>query len=220
MLKIALMVWNNNVICKILDMDEKLRGKCNFQSENKISILSVSCPAITSSALFIRGSDRSKDDNISICVCENKTMAFKHANAISESVKEFNKIYGYKKECVINIQNPFEETKPTNEKLKINILKWQNSLLVQVVDIGEVDRGRKSITFDNFTLKSVSRTEAHNSRTLFVRGTEKSRDNEISMINFNDFINTQKYINNVIKATKLWNCSSEDYVQVVDFFLR
>lgn len=219
MLKIALMIWDNNIICKILNMEETLRGRCDFTAKNGISIHSCTCPAIDKSNLFIWGNNSERDNSIISYHCKTRTSAFKYAKKIIAAVNEFNKKSGYKDECVINIQNPFLNSRYENKSLKINILKWENSLIIQVVDIKNSDRNNKCIYFDNFTMQSRHYTSAL-SNALFVSGDDIFLDKCVAIINFKTYAETQNYIEKVIEGTKIWNNTTENHVKITEVILR
>ena len=66
MLKVDLKLMNNVIVGQVLEQDESLRGKGRILSDGTVDIRSDNAPELDCTNLFIRGEEKSKDND---CFC-------------------------------------------------------------------------------------------------------------------------------------------------------
>lgn len=213
MLKVAFFVFGNELIAQIVDMSEGIRNNKRFTASNGIHIVSSDCPDITTDTLYIRGCDKSRDNELIFYRCANNREAMEKAKAIMLAVKEATK---NENSVMLVTEKDFFDTVELNGTLKINMLKWQNSLIIKIIDINDNDRGTKSITHNRLIIKSASHPQLSET-TLYVRGTHNKYDNEVLHLSFSSSLGVKKFADNIISGVKKWNDSTENTVQFYDF---
>ena len=85
-------LWDNDFAWKIVKQNEEILKRNEF-IDKELNVESFRSPEFLSlkNKLYIRGSEKRSDDNISICTAEEKAL-------IEEKVKAINEKYGIKKQ--------------------------------------------------------------------------------------------------------------------------
>lgn len=91
MLKIKFWRIENVILMKILEQgDEIERGRFKFKASNGITLASSDNPQIIAERLFIRGKDKSDDENVVACEYTTTETAKELLKNHIEAVKEYN----------------------------------------------------------------------------------------------------------------------------------
>ena len=89
-LKLKLLRIENVVLMKILNQDELTRNNISFEGSNKFHLQSGECPELDGDYIFLRGSEKDKDDMIVSRDCYTEVEANNYIKKIVELVKEYN----------------------------------------------------------------------------------------------------------------------------------
>lgn len=90
MLKVDLKLMNNVIVGQVLEQDESLRGKGKIFSDDKVDIRSDNEPELDCTTLFIRGEEKSSDND---CFChsyDSAEEAEEYYNAFLKAIEKIN----------------------------------------------------------------------------------------------------------------------------------
>lgn len=229
MFKILLITFNDKLIIKVIKADDSLSGQRYSIGNVKVSFGNVPTDICTDSQaikVYIQTTPAQLRNNIGtlgFVTLNNKSHAKTIANTIYDAlnvlIKTKPKLKG---SCVEVIFDIFDNSDFTpNSCLKINGLKIDNYLFIQIADMKDSDIHKTLRTPNGFCLSSVTSPEiSAYDMTLYVRGRRNEFDNLVCYENFDDMSLMLKYIDSLKLAVKQWNNdNNDDNVTIYDFLL-
>ena len=213
MLKVVFLTMGNVLCARITDMSEGIRGNLSFTASNGYRIRSYERPDFDERIFYVRGNDRDRDNDIIFYKCRNSSEAVLFANKIISAITELTK---NDNSAILIVEKDLFNVVNIDGTLKLNMLKWDNWLFVKIVDMDDKDRGNKRISHNNITIKSANHPQL-TENILFVRGTYKSRDDEISYYRFDSFSEIKTVVDDIKAGVNIWNNNTENTVQFYDF---
>lgn len=221
-IKISIGVLDTTVILQILYVPEKLRGtNVFFRSKDNFPLSSVCCPELDEKRLYVWGNNTEGDDYVVTYSTYDKTSAVQLANRVCNAINEYNNITdpncdGYIKPMIMDCF--FNKNTLTTTELSFDILRWGNVLAINNTGINDSDRGTKCITHKNFSLRSKERPSVDGyNNVLYVRGTNVDKDNYICIKQFGNAGELLTFLDKLAEATKKWNCSDKNTIQINSF---
>ena len=229
MFKILLITFGDKLIIKVIKADKILSGQYYDIENTTISFGNAPTNIYIDSRTIriyigVTPSLRSNNtDTLAFITLSDKnraeTIAHKVYNILKTLIETKPRLKG---SCVEVAFNIFDNSGFTpNSCLKINGLKIDSYLFIQIADMKDSDIHKTLRTPNGFYLSSVTSPEisAYN-MALYVRGYRKDLDNHVCCENFGDSSLTRKYIDGLKLAVKQWNNDdNDDNVTIYDFLL-
>ena len=228
MFKILLITFNDKLIIKVIKADGSLSGQRYNIGNVKVSFGDTPTDICTDSQtikVYIYAAPTQRGNNISnlgFVTLNNKSHAKTIANTIYDALNALIKTKPkLKGSCVEAVFDIFDNSYFTpNSFLKINGLKIDNYLFIQIADMKDSDIHKTLRTPNGFCLSSVASPEiSAYDMTLYVRGYRKEFNNLVCYENFDDMSLMLKYIDGLKLAVKQWNNDNNDNVTIYDFLL-
>lgn len=228
MFKILLITFNDKLIIKVIKADGSLSGQHYNIGNVTVSFGDAPTDICTDSQtikVYIYAAPTQHRNNIStlsFVTLNNKSRAKTIANTIYDALNALIKTKpNLKGSCVEAVFDIFDNSDFTpNSCLKINGLKIDNYLFIQIADMKDSDVHKTLRTPNGFCLSSVSSPEiSAYDMTLYVRGYRKEFNNLVCYENFDDMSLMLKYIDGLKLAVKQWNNDNNDNVTIYDFLL-
>lgn len=229
MFKILLITFNDKLIIKVIKADVSLSGQRYNIGNVTVSFGDAPTDICTDSQtikVYIYTAPTQHRNNIGILsfvTPNNKSHAKTIANTIYDALNALIKTKPkLKGSCVEVIFDIFDNSDFTpNSCLKINGLKIDNYLFIQIADMKDSDIHKTLRTPNGFCLSSVASPEiSAYDMTLYVRGRRNEFDNLVCYENFDDMSLMLKYIDSLKLAVKQWNNdNNDDNVIIYDFLL-
>lgn len=229
MFKILLITFGNKLIIKVVKADYNLNGKHYDVGNVHISFGDVAtdiCTIPQTIKVCIRitpdfyGNDI---DTLSFVTLNSEEKVKNVANTIYETLNTLIKTKPYLKGSYVEIVSDIFDNSNLipNSCLKINALKIDNNLFIQIADMKDSDIHKKIRTPNGFCLHSVSSPEiCPDEMLLYVRGDDKQYNNHVCCGNFAYISLMEKYIDSLKLAVKQWNNDDNDNnVILYDFLL-
>lgn len=227
MFKILLVTFGDKLIIKGIKVDDSLSGQRYNIGNVSISFgVALTDICITSQTIkvYIRTTPtqrRSDIDTLAFVTLSNKSHAKTIANTVYDALNALIKAKPNLKGSYVEIVSDiFDNINFTpNSCLKINGLKIDTYLFIQIADMKDSDVHKTLRTPNGFCLSSVATPEiSAYDMTLYVRGRRKEFDNHVCCENFGDISLLRKYIANLKLAVKQWNNDNNDNnVTIYDF---
>ena len=229
MFKILLMTFGDRLIIKVIKADDSLNGQ--RYNIGKVTILFGNastdvCNTSQTIKVYIRTTPtqrRNDIDTLGFVTLNNKSHAKTIANTVYDALNALIKTKPNLKGSYVEIASDiFDNINFTpNSCLKINGLKIDTYLFIQIADMKDSDVHKTLRTPNGFCLSSVARPEISvYDMTLYVRGHRKEFDNHVCCEIFGDISFMRKYIDNLKLAVKQWNNDNNDNnVTIYDFLL-
>ena len=229
MFKILLITFNDKLIIKVIKADGSLSGQRYNIGNVTVSFGDAPTDICTDSQTIkvyiyaVPTQHRNNIGNLGFVTLNNKSHAKTIANTIYDALNALIKTKPkLKGSCVEVIFDIFDNSDFTpNSCLKINGLKIDNYLFIQIADMKDSDIHKTLRTPNGFWLSSVASPEisAYN-MALYVRGYRKDLDSHVCCENFGNISLIRKYIDGLKLAVKRWNNDdNDDNVTIYDFLL-
>lgn len=228
MFKILLITFGDKLIIKVVKADPSLSGK-HYNVENvTISFGNTAtniCTTSQSTVVYIRITPTLFEnvvDTLDFITLNSEERAKNVANTIYETLNTLIKTKPYLKGSYVEIvSNIFDNSNLIpNSCLKINALKIDNSLFIQIADMKNSDIYKEIQTPNGFRLHSVSSPEiCPNEMLLYVRGNDKQYNDHVCCGNFAYISLMEKYIDSLKLAVKQWNNDDNDNNVILYDFL-
>lgn len=227
MFKILLVTFGDKLIIKVIKADDSLSGQRYNIGKVTVSFGNAPtdiCTTLQTIKVYIRTTPTQRRDDIytlGFVALNNKNHAKTIANTIYDALNALIKTEPNLKEGYAEIiSDIFDNINFTpNSYLKINGLKIDSYLFIQIADMKDSDVHKTLRTPNGFCLSSVATPEiSAYDMTLYVRGRRKEFDNHVCCENFSDISLLRKYIANLKLAVKQWNNDNNDNnVTIYDF---
>lgn len=212
-IKISVMISDKTVIGRVLWVDKSLIGTRTIYTSktNNMTIMSVCSPELDDCHVYVWGTHKASSNNIMKKNFATNTDALSYADRLCKTINEFNKVTNGK-DYITFATLPFENKE--TDYLSFDIIQWDMTLILKCTGIIDSDRGKKYITTDKFELLSGNHPDSSSTDSLYVRGTNKQRDNDIITVGFDDYLELMNYIINLREAVKKWNNNDIDTISV------